>query len=143
MVDKRPDLKRSADPIQLFETKQDAAWHLAGLAGFWAGFGGLCLLWLIRAPGIVAIVPLAILVCGWAVAGTASRKLEERLTGRHVRPWPFGFPRLRTQIEATLPSTVIAAARRLDTNPVLVAGVVYALLGLDLIALFATWYARR
>ena len=143
IVDDGDDRQTSPQRDQLFSTKQDATLYFVGLVGFWAGFGGACTLWLIGAPTIAVIAAFAILAGGWLVAGQATRRLEEHLIGRAVRPWPFGFPRLRTQLEATLPSTVVAAAERLDMNPLPVAIAVYLLLALDLVAFVATWYARH
>jgi hypothetical protein len=143
IADDGDDRQTSPQPDQLFSTKGEARLYLVGLFGFWAGFGGASMLWLISAPSTLVIAAFVVLAAGWLVAGKATRRLEEHLTGRSVRPWPFGFPRLRTQLEATLPSTVVAAAKRLDMNPPAVAIAVYGLLALDMVAFVATWYARR
>jgi hypothetical protein len=134
---------RPGEPVQPFATRWDAARFLLGLSGFWAGFAGICLTWISNAPGLVIILPVALSIAGAVLHGQSTRRLEEAMTGRSVRPWPLGYTRLRTQIQATIPSTVIAAAKRLDTNVILVTSVIYALFAADLVAFVATWYVRR
>jgi uncharacterized protein YjeT (DUF2065 family) len=128
---------------ELFQSRSDAAWHLVGLGGFWAGWAAVVLVWLVRAPGVLVLGGLSILVIGVVASMKSTRKLEERMTGRHVRPWPFGYPRMRTQIATMLPSTVNAAARRLGLNAMLVDVVIYGLLGADLVLLVAMFSLLR
>lgn len=134
---------KTRDTRELFETKGEAVRYLAGLAMLWLGFGLTCVFWILGAPAVGVVSALAVLVVGWSLTIASSHRLDERLTGRRMRPWPFGFLRLRTQVQATLPSTVTAAARRLDANPLSVTIVIYALLLLAVTALLASWLVSR
>ena len=49
----------------------------------------------------------------------------------------FGYPSLRIHLIATLPSTVIAAAQKLNLHAVIVAMAMYSLLIIDFFALVA------
>ena len=74
---------------------------------------------------------------------SAVRKLEGRITGRVVRPWPLGYTSFRVHVIATLRSTVMAAAQRLNFNAAVVAIAMYSLLVIDFFAFIAVWAARR
>jgi hypothetical protein len=58
------------------------------------------------------------------------------LAARHALG-PFGYVRFRTQVIATLPSTVMAAAQRLKLNAVVITIVMYSMLAIGMIALVA------
>ncbi len=128
---------RAEEPDNLFPAPRDAAFYLGGLAGFWGGVGVFLILAAVGATPVV-VVGVAILMLGSLyVTMRAVHKLERRITGRVVRPWPFGYASLRIQVIATLPSTVMAAAQRLNFNAVVVALAMYALLVIDFVALIA------
>jgi hypothetical protein len=116
--------------------------HLAGLSGLWGGFAATCLAAALDSPSAVTLAAAIVTIGGIVVSMSATRKLEERITGRRVRPWPLGYPGLRAQILSTLPSTVIAAARRLNLNAPLVAGGVYGLLAAGVVAFFLLFATR-
>ena len=94
------------------------------------------------APAIFLATFLAV-VAGSVLIMRSTRQLEWRLNGRRVRPWPLGYPSLRTQIAATLPSTVAAAANALRLNVVVVAVVIYGLLFMSLASFVAIWALGR
>jgi hypothetical protein len=71
-----------------------------------------------------------------------TRKLDTRIHGRVVRPWPFGYPSFRTQVIAAFPSTVMAAAQRLKLNAIVVAVAMHSVLVVGLIALLAVPTSR-
>src|SRR5438046_966738 len=114
------------EPDNLFPARRDAVLYLIGLGGFWGG--------------VVVFSGLAI-ACAFLHMST-TRKFEGRLTGRPVRPWPFGYASFRTQVIATLPSTVMAAAQRLKWNAIVVTAATYSMLVIGLIALIA-WPTTR
>ena len=134
---------RLEEPDNLFPAPRDAALYLAGLAGFWGGVGVFLIVAAFAVTPVV-VAGVAVLMLGSLyVTMNAVRKLEGRITGRVVRQWPLGYPSLRIQVIATLPSTVIAAAQRLHLNAVVVAIVMYSLLVIDFFAFVAVWAARR
>lgn len=129
-------------PDNLFPAPRDAFLYLAGLAGFWGGIALGLIAAIAAAPSLVVWVFLiSALGCG-LLHSNATRKLEGRISGRRVRPWPLGYASFRTQVIATLPSTVIAAAQRLRWHAVVVALAVYSLLVADFVA-FVGWGLRR
>jgi hypothetical protein len=130
------------EPDNLFPARRDAVLYLVGLGGFWGG----CAAALIAADAAVSsfvIVLFSVLAvgCGFLHMNT-TRKLETRMTGRSVRPWPLGYASFRTQVIATLPSTVMAAAQRLKLNALVVTIATYSLLVVGFIALVA-WPTKR
>jgi hypothetical protein len=133
---------RVEEPDNLFPAPRDAALYLAGLAGFWGGIAAGLIAAIAAAPSLVVLVFLiAALGCG-LLHSNATRKLEGRISGRPVRPWPLGYASFRTQVVATLPSTVMAAAQRLKWHTVVVALAVYLLLVIDLFGL-VVWSSKR
>lgn len=134
---------RVEEPDNLFPAPQDAALYLAGLAGFWGGIGAFAIA-AAAAASSLAIATISVLtIASMFVAMRATRHLEGRITGRVVRPWPLGYPSLRVQVTATLPSTVMAAAQKLNFHAVIVATAMYSLLVIDFFALVAMWAAKR
>jgi hypothetical protein len=134
---------RVEEPDNLFPAPQDAALYLAGLAGFWGGIGACMIAAAVAAPSFAVAGIFVLAGACLFVTMRAVRKLEVRITGRVVRPWPLGYPSLRVQVIATLPSTVMAAAQRLRFNAVVVTIAMYSLLIVDLFALVAMGAARR
>jgi hypothetical protein len=134
--------RHAEEPANLFPKERDAVLYLVGLTGFWGGIGAV-LIAAEAAASSVAIWTISGVALGSAVlVMNATRKLEGRISGRMVRPWPFGYASLRTQVIATLPSTVMAAAQRLSLNAVVVVLVVYSLLVLDFLAM-VVWSGKR
>jgi hypothetical protein len=130
------------EPKNLFPTRRDAGLYLIGLGGFW----GCCAAALIAAdavaPSFVVVVFFVVAgICGFLHMNT-TRRFEGRISGRSVRPWPFGYASLRTQVIATLPSTVMAAAQRLKWHAVMLTVAIYSLLIVGLVALVA-WPTNR
>lgn len=130
------------EPDRLFPARRDAVLYLIGLGGFWGG----CAAALIAADAAVSslvIVVFSVLAVGCGVLHMiTTRKLETRMTGRSVRSWPVGYASFRTQVIATLPSTVMAAAQRLRLNAIVVTVATYSLLVVGLVALIA-WPTKR
>jgi hypothetical protein len=133
---------RVEEPDNLFPAPQDAVLYLAGLAGFWGGIGAFMIAVGGGAPSLVIATISVLLIASVFVSMRAVRKLEGRITGRLVRPWPLGYPSFRIQVIATLPSTVMAAAQKLKWHAVIVTMAMYALLILDFVAL-VIWAAKR
>lgn len=125
------------EPDNLFPAPRDAVLYLIGLGGFWGGIAGGLVAADFGAPSFVIVVFFVVAIGSWPPLMSAIRKLEYHMTGRSVRPWPFGYVRFRTQVIATLPSTVMAAAQRLRLNAVVVTVAMYSLLVIGLIALVA------
>lgn len=125
------------EETELFPNRSDAALLLLGLAGFWGGMAAVGVARALRLPSFVVIVLLPVLFAGAVLAMNATRRLEERLTGRKVRPWPFGYPRFRTQVKATMPWTIADAADRLGLNGNLTAAGLYLLL---VVAVGSVWF---
>ena len=125
------------EPDTLFPTHRDAVIYLIGLGGFWGGIAAALVATDLTIPSFVAaaFVVLA-LPCVFLHMNT-TRKLDGRINGRVVRPWPLGYASLRTQVIATLPSTVMAAAQRLKINAVLVTVAMYSMLVIGLVAFVA------
>lgn len=123
------------DPGNLFPQRRDAVSYLVGLGGFWGGAAGGFVAADLGAPSSVVVVFFMVAIGSWLPLVYALRKLEHNMTGRSVRPWPFGYLSLRTQILAILPSTVMAAALRLRLNAVIVTVAIYAVLVIGFIAL--------
>lgn len=121
------------EPTSLFPTRRDAALYLAGLSGFWGGIALVLIAAEVTAPTFTFVLLVALLFASTVLIMNATRKLEGRLSGKVVRPWPFGYASLRTQVIATLPSTVMAAAQRLNLNAIVIAAAVYALLVVDFV----------
>jgi len=133
---------RVEEPDNLFPAPRDAALYLAGLAGFWGGIAAGLIAVIAVAPSLVVwVLLISALGCG-LLHSNATRKLEGRISGRTVRPWPLGYASFRTQVVATLPSTVMAAAQRLKWYTVAVALAVYSMLVIDLFAL-VVWGSKR
>jgi hypothetical protein len=133
---------RVEEPDNLFPAPRDAALYLAGLGGFWGGIAGGQIAAIAAAPSlVVSIFVISALGCGFLHLN-ATRKLEGRISGRTVRPWPLGYASFRTQVIATLPSTVMAAAQRLKWHAAVVALAVYSLLVIDFVALIV-WGSKR
>ena len=126
-----------------FATRVDALWFLAGLAGFWGGFAVICVAAVAGWPSLFVLAGFVVVAAGAMAQGRSTRRLEERISGRTVRAWPFGYPSFRTQVVATLPPTVVAAARRLDWDARLVVGLIYGLLAIDLVALVVLFSSHR
>lgn len=124
-------------PHELFPERSDAIWLLAGIGGFWSGWTLAVVLGLLgggqaSSPFILAAVVLAF---GGAIAHqVALRRLQMNLTGTKPKPWPFGYPSFGTQIQGTFPNMMVAAARRLGLNGPLVAGALYAILTVGVVA---------
>lgn len=122
----------------MFPTREDAAWLLLGFSVFAVAWA-LVIATLRLAggrfePGVV--VPLAgLLVLGAAILEIALRRLQVRLTGRPIRPWPVGLVSLSTLATAISPSAVTEASTRVGLNGRVVTTLIYALLALDAIAL--------
>jgi hypothetical protein len=133
---------RVEEPDNLFPASQDAVLYLAGLAGFWGGIGAFMVAVGAAAPSLVLATISVLLIVSTFVSMRAVRKLEGRITGRLVRPWPLGYPSFRVQVIATLPSTVMAAAQRLKWHIVIVTVAMYSLLILDFFAL-VVWASKR
>ena len=110
---------------------------LLGLAGFWGGMAALGIAGALRLPSPVVIGLLPVVFTGAVLIMNATRRLEERITGRKVRPWPFGYPRFRTQVKATMPWTIADAAARLGLNGNLTAAGLYLLL---VVAVGSVWF---
>jgi hypothetical protein len=130
------------DPGNLFPERRDAILYLVGLGGFWLGIAAA----LIGADaGLPSFVFGAFIVaavgCSFLHMST-TRKFETRISGRSLRPWPLGYTSFRTQLIATLPSTVMAAAQRLKLNAIVVTVAMYSALVVGLIAL-VSWPAKR
>jgi len=122
----------------MFPTREDAAWLLLGFSVFaiaWA----LAMITIRIAgghfePGVV--LPLGILlVLSAAILEVALRRLQVRLTGRRLSPWPFGLVSMNTLALAIAPGTVGEAATRVGLNGRLVITLIYAVLAADFIAL--------
>lgn len=130
------------EPVHLFPSRRDAVLYLVGLGGFWTGFAVALIAADAALPSFVVVVFFGLaLSCAFLHMRT-TRKLERRLTGRSVRPWPFGYASFRTQVIATLPSTAMAAAQRLELSPIVVTVAMYSMLVVGFIALLA-WPATR
>ena len=108
---------------------------LLGLAGFWGGMAALGIAGALRLSSPVVIGLLPVVFTGAVM--NATRRLEERITGHKVRPWPFGYPRFRTQVKATMPWTIADAAARLGLNGNLTAAGLYLLL---VVAVGSVWF---
>jgi hypothetical protein len=134
---------RVEEPSNLFPASQDAALYLTGLAGFWGGVGVSMIAAAVGAAPFAVTAIAVLTLASLLVTMRAIRKLEGRITGRMVRSWPLGYPSLRIQVIATLPSTVMAAAQRLKFNATLVGIAMYSLLVVDLVALIAVWAVKR
>jgi hypothetical protein len=133
---------RVEEPDNLFPAPRDASLYLAGLAGFWGGMAAGLIAAIAAAPSLVVWVFLVSALGGGFLHLNATRKLEGRISGRTVRPWPLGYASFRTQVFATLPSTVMAAAQRLNFNVILITVAMYSLLVIDFFALIA-WGSKR
>jgi hypothetical protein len=130
------------EPDNLFPARRDAVLYLIGLGGFWGGVAVILIAADAAFPSLVVVV-FSFLAVGCAFLHmSTTRKFEGRLTGRSVRPWPFGYASFRTQVIATLPSTVMAAAQRLKWNGMVVTAATYSMLVIGLIALIA-WPTMR
>ena len=125
------------EPANLFPARRDAVLYLIGLGGFWGGIGAGMVATDIGAPSFVTVVFFACALGSVPLLLNATRRLEYRMTGQSVRPWPFGYVSFRTQVIATLPPTVMAAAQRLKWNAVVVTVAIYTTLVVRLIALVA------
>lgn len=101
------------EPDNLFPARRDAVLYLVGLGGFWAGVAVILIAADARLPSLVVVAFFGLAVSCAFLHMNTTRKFEGRLTGRSVRPWPLGYVSFRTQVIATLPSTVMAAAQRL------------------------------
>jgi hypothetical protein len=130
------------EPDNLFPGRGDAVVYLSGLGGFWGGIAAALVASDAGLPSVVVIVFAVVAVACVFLHMNTIRKMERRMTGRSVRPWPFGYASLRTQVIATLPSTVMAAAQRLKVNAVLVTVAMYSTLVVGFIALVA-WPSTR
>jgi len=122
---------------ELFPNRSDAALLLLGLTGFWGGAAAIGLAGALRLPSFVVSALLPVLFAGVLLAMNATRRLEEHITGRRVRPWPFGYPSFRTQVRATMPWTIAEAADRLGLNGNLTAAALYFLL---VVAVASVWF---
>jgi hypothetical protein len=130
------------EPENLFPARRDAVVYLIGLGGFWGGIAAALITTDARLPSFVAgAIAVLALPCGFLHMNT-TRKLDGRITGRVVRPRPFGYARFRTQVIATFPSTVMAAAQRLKLNAIGVTVAMYSVLVVGLIALLAVPTSR-
>lgn len=130
------------EPNNLFPARRDAILYLLGLGGFWGGIAVGLIASDVAVPSFVVLVfVVAALGCGLLHMST-TRKFQARMSGRPVRPWPFGYASFRTQLIAILPSTVMAAAQRLNWNALVVTVAMYSLLVVALIALIA-WPTHR
>lgn len=130
------------EPDNLFPARRDAVLYLIGLGGFWTGIAVILIAADAALPSFVVIVFSGLAVSCAFLHMSTTRKFEGRLTGRSVRPWPFGYASLRTQVIATLPSTLMAAAQRLKWNAIVVTAAMYSILAIGLIALVA-WPTTR
>jgi hypothetical protein len=130
------------EPDNLFPTRHDAVLYLIGLGGFWAGIAAALVASDAAVPSSIVVVLVVVAVACAFLHMNTIRKIDGRITGRSVRPWPFGYASFRTQVIATLPSTVMAAAQRLKLNPVVVTVAMYSMLVVGLFALVA-WPATR
>src|SRR5579859_6614880 len=126
---------RVYEPENLFPAPGDAALYLAGLAGFWGGLGVAMFAAAFAAPSVAVTAIAILMVASMFLTMRSVWKLDARITGRPVRPWPLGYPSFRAQVTATLPSTVMAAAQRLSFNAVIVTVAMYSLLIIDFVAL--------
>lgn len=125
------------DPEHLFPRGRDAVVYLTGLGGFWGGVTASLIAADTKLPEfVISVLMVGAVVCGFSLMNTVCR-LESRMTGRSLRPWPLGHTSFRTQVIATLPSTVMAAAQRMRWNAVLVTVAIYGLLIIGLVALVA------
>ena len=125
------------EPENLFPARRDAVVYLIGLGGFWGGIASALIASDARLPSFVSgAFAVIALPCAFMHMNT-TRKLDGRISGRVVRPWPFGYPSFRTQVIATFPSTVMAAAQRLRLNAIVVTVAMYSVLVVGLIALLA------
>ena len=125
------------DPENLFPRARDAVVYLTGLGGFWGGVTASLIAADTKLPAfVISVLMVGAVVCAFSLMNTVCR-LESRMTGRSLRPWPLGHPSFRTQVIATLPSTVMAAAQRMKWNAVAVTVAIYGLLIIGLIALVA------
>jgi len=130
------------EPDNLFPARRDAVLYLIGLGGFWGGVAVLLIAADAALPSFVVVVFSGLAIACAFLHMSTTRKFEGRLTGRPVRPWPFGYASFRTQVIATLPSTVRAAAQRLKWNAIVVTAATYSMLVIGLIALIA-WPTTR
>ncbi|TMF77281.1 MAG: hypothetical protein E6I12_08780 [Chloroflexi bacterium] len=105
------------EPDNLFPARRDAVLYLIGLGGFWGGVAVLLIAADAALPSFVVVVFSGLAIACAFLHMSTTRKFEGRLTGRPVRPWPFGYASFRTQVIATLPSTVRAAAQRQQRIP--------------------------
>lgn len=72
---------RIEEPDNLFPAPRDAAWYLAGLAGFWGGLG-VCGIAVAAAAPSLAVTAIVVLVgVSLLVTMRAVGKLEGRITG--------------------------------------------------------------
>jgi len=51
----------------------------------------------------VGVAANVVMFAGLFVAQDAIRRLDATINGRRIRPWPFGYASLHTQIKATMP----------------------------------------
>ena len=123
------------EPEQLFPNRSDATWYLGGLASFWGGMAALQLATVARVAPWLEIGLLIFPIGGLFALSVGIRRLDTNLTGRASRPWPFGYPSLRTMIEATFPSTMMAAGERLGLRGWGVGTALYLVLAIALISL--------
>lgn len=130
------------EPDSLFPARRDAVHYLVGLGGFWAGVAVILTAADAALPSLVVVVFSGLAVSCAFLHMNTTRKFEGRLTGRSVRPWPLGYASFRTQVIATLPSTAMAAAQRLQWNAIVVTAAMYSTLVIGLIALVA-WPTTR
>jgi hypothetical protein len=125
------------EKTELFPNRNDAILYLLGLTGFWGGGAALGIAGALRLPSFVVIGLLPVVLAGAVLIMNATRRLEDHLTGRKVRPWPFGYPRFRTQVKATMPWTIADAADGLGLNGNLTAAGLYVLL---VVAVASVWF---
>jgi len=122
----------------MFPTREDAAWLLLGFLVFSLAWGMTIASMHIAGGHLRAgvVVPLAtLLVFSAAILEISLRRLHTQLTGRALSPWPFGFVSMSTVAVAISPSTMSDAAARVGLNGRLVAGLIYAILIADVVAL--------
>ena len=130
------------EPENLFPERRDAVLYLVGLGGFWFGIAASVIAADAAVPSFVIVAFFVVaLGCGFLHMNN-TRGFERRINGRSVRPWPLGYASFRTQMIATLPSTVMAAAQRLKLNAVLVTVAMYATLVVGFIAMMV-WPTKR
>lgn len=83
------------EPDNLFPARRDAVLYLIGLGGFWTGIAVILIAADAALPSFVVIVFSGLAVSCAFLHMSTTRKFEGRLTGRSVRPWPFGYASLR------------------------------------------------